>query len=99
MRCLRASLVTVCLVVTSFGSLQSQSPQALKETPGIPWVGEPGITKSVDEIVAEAASRPAPQGVGVRDAGREFPNFRFPKNDPSAPSVPRWPFTARASGR
>ncbi|MBX3378989.1 MAG: hypothetical protein KF805_02755 [Phycisphaeraceae bacterium] len=74
-----------------FASAQPmQTGQALGETVGVPWVGERGITESVQEIVAREVLTPA--------FVRETKPFLFDNHsllltqNPASMPVPKWPF-------
>ncbi|MBX3389847.1 MAG: hypothetical protein KF691_10385 [Phycisphaeraceae bacterium] len=67
-----------------------QTGQPLGETVGVPWVGERGITESVQEIVARDSLIPG----FVREVKPFFfdHHSNFMMQDPASAAVPKWPF-------
>lgn len=80
-------ILSLTLLLTLSLVAQQQSVESI----GVPWKGTPGITRTVSEIMAEGKTQTQTVLTEMREAGREFPNFRFPKNNPSSPSVSKWP--------
>jgi PKD repeat protein len=82
------------LIICIFAlAIISQAARA-RDTTGIPWQGERGITETVDEIMArQAVLTPGGQGQDVTPVQTHNPHNELasPKHNPRAPKVSQWP--------
>ncbi len=60
---------------------------------GVPWNGGPGVTETVEAIMARDKNLPVQSGMKPRqtDAGRLLPNRKNLRHNPQSPRVSRWP--------
>src|SRR5438105_14912311 len=92
------------IVSLLLGFLAREAPAetgAIEEIRGVPWTGNPGVTETVDQIMArEAKTVQTPAGLARKQTHGRLLN-RFPRaEDPFAPRVSQWPppDTSTASG-
>lgn len=87
------SLSVGARAVAAADALTQQEPPE-KFTKGIPWTGEPGITETVDEIMAREASSAKNAETAVFAPTELKPRLMAPgkiQDDASAPEVSQWP--------
>jgi len=81
-----ALLVARALLLASPPAFGAES-----EVAGIPWTGAPGITETVDQIMAREALVPRVPRTGLRDVRPEREPEQEKQADPLAPEISRWP--------
>src|ERR1043165_1883737 len=73
-------------------ALASIPALARQEVPPAPWVGEMGITETVDQIMNRERLSP-PRRVWVEAEEEPHPDRSKLPLDPASPLVPQWPWS------